>query len=56
MPSGSGTGAADHDGDGLSNNEEATLGTNQLNSDTDGDGISDGDEVGAGTDPLDPTG
>lgn len=35
----------DTDGDGLSNTQEATLGTDPNNPDTDGDGLSDGDEV-----------
>ena len=51
----SGTGFADHDGDGLTNNQESVLGTNPLDPDTDGDGVSDGDEFDAGFDPLDPT-
>jgi hypothetical protein len=51
----SGTGFADHDGDGLTNNQESVLGTNPLNPDTDADGVSDGDEFDAGFDPLDPT-
>jgi hypothetical protein len=51
----SGTGFADHGGDGLTNNQESVLGTNPLNPDTDGDGVSDGDEFDAGFDPLDPT-
>jgi hypothetical protein len=51
----SGTGFADHDGDGLTNNQESVLGTNPLEPDTDGDGVSDGDEFDAGFDPLDPT-
>jgi hypothetical protein len=46
----------DDDGDGLTDDEEAGLGTSPLNADTDGDGISDGDEVAAGTDPLVPAG
>ncbi len=42
------------DGDGLTNAEEATLGTDPDNPDTDGDGLSDGDEVDIHeTDPLD---
>ena len=45
----------DSDGDGLSDSEEAVLGTDPLNADSDGDGVSDGDEVDAGTDPLDDT-
>lgn len=44
----------DTDGDGLTDEEEAALGTDPNNRDSDGDGISDGDEVAAGTDPLDP--
>ena len=44
----------DTDGDGLSNVDEATAGTNPLMPDTDGDGVNDGQEVIDGTDPLDP--
>ena len=44
----------DPDGDGLSNDDEAALGTDPGNADTDGDGISDGREVANLTDPLDP--
>lgn len=46
----------DSDGDGLTDEEEADLGTDPNNPDTDGDGISDGDEVNGvpPTDPLDP--
>lgn len=51
--------ATDTDGDGLSDAEEATLGTNPNKADTDGDGLSDGVEVKgnvgsckAGTNPL----
>ncbi len=43
----------DSDGDGLTDDEEATAGTDPLNPDSDGDGFSDGDEVAAGSDPLD---
>lgn len=43
---------ADTDGDGLSNDEEAALGTDPELADTDGDGIADGDEVDLGTDPT----
>lgn len=44
----------DTDGDGLTDAEEADLGTDPAKADTDGDGITDGDEVKNGTDPLDP--
>ena len=44
----------DDDADGLTNSQEATLGTNPTNPDTDGDGINDGDEVTNGSDPLNP--
>jgi hypothetical protein len=43
---------ADRDGDGLSDNEEATLGTDPARADTDGDGLQDGEEVAGGTDPT----
>ena len=42
----------DTDGDGLTNAQEITLGTNPLNIDSDGDGIPDGWEVHFGTNPL----
>jgi hypothetical protein len=42
----------DTDGDGLTDAEEALLGTNPLLADTDGDSQSDGDEVVAGSNPL----
>ncbi|MDP7114847.1 MAG: hypothetical protein QGH45_22935 [Myxococcota bacterium] len=42
----------DTDGDGLSNAEEADLGTDPDLADTDGDGVDDGDELDDGTDPL----
>ncbi len=45
---------ADTDGDGLSDVQEATLGTDPLNADTDGDGFSDGVEVASRSDPLNP--
>ncbi|HEX30074.1 TPA: PEGA domain-containing protein, partial [Candidatus Poribacteria bacterium] len=45
----------DPDGDGLTNQDEFTAGTDPTNPDTDGDGFSDGEEVNAGTDPLDPS-
>lgn len=45
----------DSDGDSLSNEREAELGTDPNNIDTDGDGITDGDEVNTRkTDPLTP--
>ncbi|MCA9540907.1 MAG: hypothetical protein KC620_18530, partial [Myxococcales bacterium] len=44
----------DQDLDGLTNAEEALLGTDPLDADTDDDGLNDGDEQGRGTDPLDP--
>lgn len=46
----------DPDGDGLTNEEEADLGTDPLDADTDDDGIDDGTEVDGEnqTDPLDP--
>ena len=45
---------SDSDGDGLTDAEEAILGTQPNNPDTDGDGQSDGDEVVAGTSPTSP--
>lgn len=43
----------DSDGDGLTDGEEAVLGTDPFNADSDGDGLNDGDEVNTyGTDPL----
>jgi outer membrane protein OmpA-like peptidoglycan-associated protein len=42
----------DSDGDGLTNDEEDTLGTDPNNPDTDGDGLTDGEEQDLGTDPL----
>jgi hypothetical protein len=44
----------DSDGDGLSNTEEQTLGTNPYNRDTDGDGLPDDWEIAHGLDPLNP--
>ncbi|HEX2138306.1 MAG TPA: hypothetical protein VHG33_01205, partial [Woeseiaceae bacterium] len=44
---------ADADGDGLTNEEEADLGTDPTLADTDGDAVNDGSEASAGTDPLD---
>jgi len=46
--------AVDSDGDGLSDWQEAKLGTDPYDPDTDGDGLSDGWEVANGGDPLDP--
>lgn len=45
----------DNDGDGLSNSQEADLGTDPNDSDTDNDGLSDSIEVKMGTNPLTPT-
>ena len=42
----------DADGDGLSDAQEAELGTDPANPDTDGDGLFDGAEVTAATDPA----
>lgn len=44
---------SDDDGDGLTADEEATLGTDAGNPDSDGDGYTDGEEVGFGSDPTD---
>ena len=48
--------AFDSDGDGLTNSQEATLGTNPNLADTDGDGINDGAEFGSGGTALDSDG
>jgi len=49
------SGQEDTDGDGLTNSEEAQIGTDPLNPDTDGDGLGDGEEVKTyGTNPLNP--
>jgi len=45
-------GAVDSDGDGLVDDEEKRLGTNQYSYDTDGDGFLDGDELRYGYNPL----
>ena len=45
---------SDCDQDGLTNEEEADLGTDPENDDTDGDGILDGQEELDGTNPLEP--
>ncbi|MHA7837852.1 MAG: Ig-like domain-containing protein, partial [bacterium] len=42
----------DPDGDGLTNDQEATLGTDPFLADSDGDGFLDGEEVASDTDPL----
>ncbi len=47
------TPSADSDEDGLTDAEEANLGTDPNNPDTDGGGVNDGDEVTNGTNPLD---
>jgi hypothetical protein len=48
-PGGAGGGApTDSDGDGLSDQREATLGQNPFDPDTDGDGILDGDDLSGG--------
>ena len=44
---------ADQDGDGLSDGDEWSIGTDPINPDTDGDGFWDGDEWAAGSDPFD---
>ncbi len=44
---------ADEDGDGLTNGDEITRGTDPYRPDSDGDSYSDGVEVAAGSDPLD---
>jgi Bacterial TSP3 repeat len=43
---------ADHDGDGLSYDQEKTAGLNPGNADSDGDGLSDGAEAALGKNPL----
>jgi len=49
------SGQEDTDGDGLTNSEEAQIGTDPLNPDTDGDGLGDGEEVKTyRTNPLAP--
>lgn len=45
-------GGFDTDGDGLSNQLEEALGTDQMNSDTDGDGYQDNSELASGYNPL----
>lgn len=48
--------SADADGDGLSNKEEADLGTDPESADSDADGLDDGAEIEFGSDPLDADG
>lgn len=47
-------GAEDPDGDGLTNAQEATRGTDPFKADTDGDGFLDSDEIVVGSNPLNP--
>jgi gliding motility-associated-like protein len=47
-------GNCDQDNDGLTNDEESTIGTDPTNPDTDNDGFNDGEEATNGSDPLDP--
>jgi hypothetical protein len=47
-------GTCDQDNDGLTNEEEATAGTDPMNPDTDGDGLNDGEEVTGVDDPSTP--
>ena len=49
--SGGDDGPVDSDGDGLTDEEEASLGTDPNSADTDGDGFDDPEELDAGTDP-----
>jgi len=51
-PAGDVVNDVDSDEDGLSDSEEAELGTDPNLADTDGDGLGDGDEVDGGTNPL----
>lgn len=46
----------DTDGDGLTDQAEAIIGTNPSGADSDGDGLPDGRELREGTDPLDGVG
>jgi hypothetical protein len=49
------TGRLDSDNDGLSDCEEALLGTSSINADSDGDGLPDYLEIRYGLNPLDPS-
>jgi hypothetical protein len=51
-----GASGPDADGDGLTDDQEASLGTDPHDPDTDGDGMPDGWEVGYGLDPTAPDG
>lgn len=48
------SGDIDSDGDGLTDAQEAELGTDPANPDTDGDGVIDSVEIVSGTDPFTP--
>ena len=43
--------ACDRDGDGVTNGDEASNGTDPNNPDTDGDGVTDGEEINGTDDP-----
>jgi hypothetical protein len=47
---------ADADGDGITNEDERDLGTNEYGDDSDGDGLTDAQEYGDGTEPRDTDG
>jgi len=51
LPSMEELGVLDSDGDGLTDSEEAELGTDPMREDTDSDGFSDAEEVAENTDP-----
>jgi hypothetical protein len=52
VPTGGEAGNTDEDTDGLTDAQEAILGTDPANPDTDGDGLFDGPELAVGTDPT----
>ena len=52
VPTGGEAGNTDEDTDGLTNAQEAELGTDPANPDSDGDGLFDGPELAVGTDPT----